>query len=178
MGILPRREPVRNSGYRWALALTLSAAFACGGDSGATVTAATSTVPEPTSTASEELGSVVGTWGLASITVDGEPMALSPELATYEHPEVAAWIRFDDGGSVDGQLSCNHFMGEYEQHGSTIDWEIVKDSGLCLEPEGVMDAEQPMADLIFTLTVDVEIDEEVIELAGSDVVMTFDRLDD
>jgi hypothetical protein len=118
---------------------------------------------------------------LVSITVDGEPFALAPDLERFEeHPGAAAWIRFHDGSSVDGHLPCNGFLGEYQQLGSVIEWEVVKDAAACVDEElpGVMEAEEPMTDLIWTPVVDVVIDEQegMLVLAGSDVVMTFSRL--
>jgi heat shock protein HslJ len=167
---------------------------ACGGDAvstvpevsstvrevSSTVREVSSTVPEATSTTSAEVGSVVGTWGLDSITVDGQPMALSPDLKTYEYPDVAAWIRFDEAGLVNGRLTCNGFMGEYDQLGSLIEWEVVQEAAACSEPDGVMEAEAPMSDLIFTLTIDAMLDEDAgkLQLAGSNVEMAFSRLDD
>ncbi|HET7845864.1 MAG TPA: META domain-containing protein [Acidimicrobiia bacterium] len=169
-------------GWRRVSALTLVSLSACAGDASTTVPEVTSTVPAVTSTTSVEVGSVVGTWGLDSITVDGRPMALSPDWATFDHPDVVTWITFNEAGLVNGRLTCNGFMGQYEQVGSTIDWEVVKEAAACVDEErpGVMEAEEPMTDLIWTPSVDVAIDEEegFLVLAGSDVVMTFSRLAD
>lgn len=128
-------------------------------------------------TACVQTSAIEGTWGLDSITVDGESMALPPEVDTLEHEDVAAWIRFD-GDVVDGELPCNAFMGDYQLDGSVITWEVVQDSGLCLEPVGVMEVEEPMTTLIFTPTVDVTVDDTTLVLSGSGVVMTFSPLDD
>jgi hypothetical protein len=125
------------------------------------------TVPEVTSTEPPEVPSVVGTWGLEEIIVDGEPMNLSPKLARFEeHPGVAAWIAFDDDRNVQGQLPCNGFLGEYVQHGAVVEWEVVKDAGLCVDEEniGMMEAELPMTALIWTPRVDIAIDEGGSEL--------------
>jgi hypothetical protein len=109
-------------------------------------------------------------------------MALSPDWATFDHPDVVTWIMFNEAGLVNGRLTCNGFMGEYGQIGSIIDWEVVKNAAACTEEEqpGAMEAEEPMTDLIWTPSVNVVIDEEagILVLAGSDVVMTFRRLAD
>jgi heat shock protein HslJ len=161
----------------------LATVYACAGEASTTEPEVTSTMPSATSTSAMEIGSVVGTWGLVSINVDGAPFALAPGLERFEeHPGVTAWIRFHEGVSVDGHLPCNGFFGEYEQVGSVIEWEVVKDAAACVDEElpGVMEAEEPMTDLIWTPVVDVELDgeEQLLVLAGSDVVMTFSRLAD
>ena len=124
----------------------------------------------------------MGTWGLDSITVHGQPMALSTDWATFDHPDVVTWITFNEAGLVNGRLTCNGFMGEYEQVGSVIDWEVVKNAAACTEEEqpGAMEAEEPMTDLIWTPSVDLVIDEEegILVLPTSDVVMIFSRLAD
>lgn len=142
--------------------------------SGSTVSETTVTSPNTTTTV-PEVGSVVGVWGLESITVDGEPMALPPNLGG-EYPDVAAWIRFDEAGNVDGQMPCNLFNGEYEQQQSSIEWEVVRGASLCVE-EAIMEAEAPMVALLSTPGVQVEIEGEILELAGSAVVMTYRPLE-
>jgi hypothetical protein len=141
----------------------------------------TSTAPEVSSATSIDVGSVVGTWSLDSISVDGDPMALAPEFARLdEHPGVFAWITFDSDGNADGQLPCNAFRGKYQLRESLIEWEVPVDASSCVEPEGIMEAEAPMTLLIGTPTVEVEVDdgEGTLTLAGSGVVMVFSRLDD
>lgn len=169
-----------------AIAAVILLAFsACGGDTGSIVPEVTSTVPEVSSTTPEvtstgppEADSVVGSWGLDSISVDGEPLALTADLGAGEYQETPTWIRFDERGNVDGQLPCNPLLGEYEHRGSLLEWEVVRGAAGCVEP--LMEAEAPMADLLGTPTVDVEVDEDegTLVLSGSRVVMAFNRLDD
>ncbi len=176
MGVVSIGERLRRIACCWLAVYIVLTIPACGAKDSETRSGISVSVPLPSST-TVNIGSIAGTWLLESMTVEGQQVALPTGLSTLEYPDVAGWIRFDDG-LVDGELPCNHFAGDYNQQGATIVWEIVQDSGFCLEPEGVMDAEQPMTDLIFTDRVDVRItDDQVLEIIGADVAMTFHTAD-
>lgn len=76
------------------------------------------------------------------------------------------------------RLPCNSLNGHYQQdHKSLMTWEVMQSAVLCLEPDGVMEAEEPMTRLVFTEQVEVAMDGKHLTISGSDVAMTFTRLE-
>lgn len=157
-----------------ALVLLVAAPFLFLRDGEPSSSMPVATEPNPT----VDIESLVGVWGMDSMTLDGKSVT-APAHNTSEYPGFAFWVRFDANGTVDGQLPCNSFLGQYEGHGSVIEWDPYQTAALCVEPEDVMDSEAMMTRLIFSHAVDVTLDEgtDALTLSGGGVAMVLHRLD-
>ncbi|MBM3694721.1 MAG: META domain-containing protein [Actinobacteria bacterium] len=117
-----------------------------------------------------------GTWLLESITVYGRPVVIPLESPRWSGPPI---FRFWSDGRVTGHLPCNAVSGSYEFDGHILTWDMRSEAIACLEPEGVMQAEEQLHSLLWSDTVSVEFDEQDSALAtlfaGDYVVATFRR---
>ncbi len=141
--------------------------------------------PPPSTSAStvSSEASIVGTWGLESVTLAGFEFELDPRITADPHPGFATWVTFDATGRLEGRLPCNSISGEYQAFGRTIRSRTVVTAGSCVfegggHPELLMKTEEPIRNVLWSSSFEAFLDDtgSTLRIQAEDTLLTFRRI--